>query len=89
MPSSADRCRSNRWTPGTLLVGEDGGVTCAVRLTAVGEAAILARLVATHDGDGWTAQRCGEGVWELAGRWDVPSPGERDLIAAACNGGKR
>jgi len=86
--TTADRCRRNAWTPGTLLVGEDGGVTCAVRLTAVGEAAVLARLVATHDGDGWIAQRGGEGMWVLSGRWNVPSPGERDLIAAAVKGGK-
>jgi len=87
--TTADRCRSNRWTPGTLLVGEDGGVTCAVRLTAVGEATVLARLVATHDGEKWRRETCGEGMWVLGGGWNVPSPGERDLIEAACNGGKR
>ncbi len=66
--TSAFVCLEHRWTPGTVLVNGDGE---AILLTAVGESAILARLVAVRNGRGeWVRIPTGEGVWDLtAGTW--------------------
>ena len=44
--SSADLCRLNGWSPGTVLEGDEGYGPERIVLTAVGEQHILARAVA-------------------------------------------
>ena len=42
-PTSADICRANGWTVGDILEGEDEVSTDRIRITAIGEAHVLAR----------------------------------------------
>ncbi len=41
--SSANFCRRMGWTPGTVLVGDEGYGPMTIEITAVGERGILAR----------------------------------------------
>ena len=47
--TGAETCRLNGWTAGTHLVGDEGCGPTVIRLTAIGEDAILARAV-SHNG---------------------------------------
>jgi hypothetical protein len=41
--SPADICRENGWQAGDILEGDGGQGLCRIRLTAIGEAAVLAK----------------------------------------------
>ena len=62
--NDADTCRLNGWTAGTHLVGDEGYGPTVIRLTAIGEEAILARAVML---DGQPIPRH-EATWTLACR---------------------
>jgi hypothetical protein len=62
--SSAAACRRLGWGPGTRLVGDEGYGPTVIRLTAIGEARVLA--VCEDRNDGY------EGSWTLSCRdWQV------------------
>lgn len=42
-------CQANGWGPGTYLAGDEGYGVTIIKITAVGEDGLLARMVA-HDG---------------------------------------
>lgn len=44
----ADICRERGWGPGTRLVGDEGGLPTIIEITALGEVAMLARVVSPH-----------------------------------------
>lgn len=60
--SDAELCRTNGWTPGVRLVGDEGHGPTVIELTAVGESGILAKCV-SQNGD--TSRGWGEGSWTL------------------------
>lgn len=61
--------RRNGWTPGTLLVGDEGHGATVIRITAVGEEKLLA-VVVSHDGKPPVHRRGGS--WDLSFRdWRV------------------
>jgi hypothetical protein len=62
--TNADVCRRNGWEPGTLLIGTDRQGACVIRLTAVGESAILAKKM-TQDGKPVNSIAGRECVWDL------------------------
>ena len=43
--TDAETCHLNGWTVGTHLIGDEGYGPTVIRLTAIGEGAILARAV--------------------------------------------
>lgn len=47
--SSAELCRQNNWKVGTLLAGDEGYGISVIKITAIGENDILARLI-SHKG---------------------------------------
>lgn len=44
----ADKCRSEGWTVGTRLVGDEGHGPTVIEITAVGGESILARVVSLN-----------------------------------------
>lgn len=48
--TDAETCRLNGWLVGTTLVGDEGCGSTVIRLTAIGEDAILARAI-SHKGE--------------------------------------
>ncbi len=48
--NNADKCRQNGWLPGTELIGDEGYGPSVIRITALGESSILARIV-SHNGE--------------------------------------
>lgn len=71
--NSADKCRANGWGPGTLLVGDEGYGPTVIRVTAVGEKEILARII-SHNGDPDGGCECN---WTLEYRdWKRVTPAE-------------
>lgn len=77
--SSAAFCRRMGWEPGTLLVGDEGYGPTVIRLTALGEARVLAVAVSRN---GRPCDRR-EGLWTLSLRdWrPVAATGERERTA--------
>jgi len=77
-PSSGEICRLNKWTAGTVLVGDEGYGPTVIKLTAVGKESVLAETL-SHNGD--TNWARGESCWTLEFRdWKKikkPSPGRR------------
>ncbi len=59
--SDADLCRKRGWPPGTRLIGDEGRGPSIIEITAVGERAILAKLI-SHNG---TPQTQYETTWTL------------------------
>lgn len=47
--SDARLCRINGWKPGQLLVGDEGYGPTVIKITAIGEQAVLAMSI-THNG---------------------------------------
>lgn len=67
--TEAETCRLNGWIVGTVLVGDEGFGPEKIRITAIGDEAILARTIQTGKGD--IVERS-EGLWTLAYReWSV------------------
>jgi hypothetical protein len=65
--SDADVARENGWTPGTLLVGDEGYGPTVIKITAVGEEHVLAKPI-SHNGK---ATPYGENIWTLSYRdWE-------------------
>ncbi|ORL01802.1 hypothetical protein A6F55_19105 [Prescottella equi] len=62
--NEADVCRRLGWGPGTLLEGDEGYGPSVIRITALGESAILARRVRCN-GKPVSAR---EGLWTLSCR---------------------
>lgn len=60
--SPADTCRRNHWRAGTHLAGDEGYGETIIRITAIGEEAILARTV-MHRGN--PPKYRGETSWTL------------------------
>jgi hypothetical protein len=68
----ADICRTNRWGPGTQLVGDEGYGPTVIEITAVGERALLAVTI-SHNGVPEPVRR--ESNWTLMCRdWKVLTP---------------
>lgn len=69
--NSADVCRKNGWGPGTRLVGDEGYGPTVIEITAVGESAILAKMISHNEHPpSWTH----ENTWTLQPReWGVSS----------------
>ena len=63
--SPADLCLANGWGPGTRLAGDEGYGVTVIRITAVGEGAILARRE-SHDGHAFVSRH--ESTWTLDAR---------------------
>ena len=61
--SAARICRANGWTVGDVLEGDEGYGPDRIRITAIGKAAILARLVQYH---GEPCRGAAEGTWDLS-----------------------
>ena len=61
--TEAETCRLNGWGVGTVLVGDEGFGPEKIRITAIGEDAILARTIET--GKGVAVDRR-EGLWTLS-----------------------
>ena len=69
--TDAETCRLNGWAAGAHLVGDEGYGPTVIRLTAIGESAILARAVML---DGEPIERR-ETTWTLECRdWREWSP---------------
>lgn len=76
--SDAEFCRLNGWGPGARLVGDEGYGPMVIEITAVGERAVLAKVI-SHDGipeqspfeNHWTLT-CRE--WRLHEEGDVHRP---------------
>lgn len=67
--NSAQMCRANGWGPGTLIAGDEGYGETVLRITAVGESMVLARMVQTGRQD-WEADwDLTEADWEAD--WDL------------------
>jgi hypothetical protein len=66
----AEVCRTNGWTVGTRLVGNEGFGDTVIQLTALGEKNIFAKMI-SHDGQQVNAD---ESLWTLGCRdWrEVP-----------------
>lgn len=65
--NDAETCRQNGWVAGQYLRGDEGHGPEIIKITAVGEHAILAKLVHSKgkDVDGY------EGLWSLSHRqWE-------------------
>jgi len=62
--TDADLCRSRGWGPGTRLVGDEGFGPTMIKLTAVGEKRILAKIL-SHGGQQVDAD---ESLWTLSCR---------------------
>ena len=56
--NSADLCRKNGWTVGTILEGDEGNGPYRIAITAIGQRSILAKEI--DDATGLT-----EGLWDL------------------------
>lgn len=41
--NDAELCRKNGWGPGTYLAGDEGGDETVIKITAIGERAILCK----------------------------------------------
>jgi hypothetical protein len=73
--TDAQRCRSNGWTVGTYLVGDEGYGPTIIKITAIGERRVLARMV-SHNGK--AGPRDGETTWMLRLRdWQVKRAADR------------
>ncbi|MDK9702501.1 MAG: hypothetical protein OEL20_05125 [Sulfuritalea sp.] len=72
--SDAEICRANGWSAGTLLTGDAGAGETVIRITAVGEASILAREV-RRNGKPSSEIAGRETAWKLSGRdWrEIPA----------------
>jgi len=46
--NSADLCRKNGWTVGTILVGDEGKGAERIVITAIGEESVLAKSFGVH-----------------------------------------
>jgi hypothetical protein len=67
--NAADVCRENGWPVGTRLIGDEGYGPSTIEITAIGERAILAKVIASPYGPN---ER--EGSWTLDCRdWKVTS----------------
>lgn len=64
MKSDADICREKGWAVGDVLAGDEGFGETKIRITAIGEQAVLARKIA-YDG---RPLNCSEASWSLAYR---------------------
>ena len=60
--SNAAKCRKNKWTIGTYLYGNEGFGPEVIKITAIGEEAILARQI---------TNRHGEKINTFEGHWDL------------------
>jgi hypothetical protein len=58
--NSADLCKKNGWTVGTVLQGDEGFGPSTIVITAIGECTVLAKHV---DDD-----KFGESTWDLSFR---------------------
>jgi hypothetical protein len=66
--NDAELCRSNGWTVGTRLVGDEGYGPTVIQITAIGESVLLAKAV-SQDGRSVSGR---ELTWTLACRdWTV------------------
>ena len=70
MPSSADECRTNGWTVGTILEGVEDRYADRIVITAIGEQEILARRIAHCSNvaavpQKWEPRDDDEGLWTL------------------------
>lgn len=66
--SSADLCRANGWNPGILLVGDGGRGGTLIKVTAIGEKAVTARIIS----QGGESVEGDEAIWDLRNRsWRV------------------
>lgn len=63
--TSADLCRHNGWKVGDLLEGDEGQGPTVIRLTALGETQVLARVV-SHQGE--PERESPERSWGLTNR---------------------
>lgn len=59
--NDAQKCRKNKWKVGTHLAGDEGYGVTVIRITAIGEAYVLARTV-RHRGEAFDG---GESLWSL------------------------
>jgi hypothetical protein len=72
--TEAETCRLNGWTVGTVLVGDEGYGPEKIKITAIGEESILAKMI--EDRNGVAIDRH-EGTWVLYCRdWKVVHGGE-------------
>lgn len=70
--TEAETCRLNGWTVGTRLVGDEGYGPTVIRITAIGESALLA-VRESHNGE--AVERPYEGSWTLRYRdWTEVAP---------------
>lgn len=60
--TDAETCRLNGWTVGTVLVGDEGFGHEKIRITAIGEKSILAKLIEDRNGNAVDGR---EGSWTL------------------------
>jgi len=63
--TETETCLLNGWVAGTVLIGDEGFGPEKIKITAIGEEAILARTIETGKGD---AVDRSEGLWTLAHR---------------------
>lgn len=72
--TDAETCRINGWHAGTVLIGDEGYGPEKIKITAIGESAILARTIETGKG---VAVDGSEGLWTLVYReWSSAAPGD-------------
>lgn len=68
--NDADFCRAMGWHPGTRLVGDEGYGPTVIKITALGEKAILAKTIS--QGGEICPRGDSESLWTLACRnWTV------------------
>lgn len=69
--SSADICRRNGWSVGTILTGDEGFGPTVIQITAIGEECVLAKTL-SHC---WSVVAPDESEWDLSFRdWkEVPA----------------
>jgi hypothetical protein len=74
--NDAELCRKNGWGPGTYLAGDEGGDETVIKITAIGERAILCKLI-SHGGE--PMQRKWEAIWTLEYRdWrEIQKPSDQ------------
>lgn len=75
--SSAELCRRNGWGPGTVLESIDRGLGVRIRITAVGDVAVLAVHHLTLCGAEWLGDTgFEEEIWQLSHRaWKAVGDG--------------
>jgi hypothetical protein len=74
--NDAELCRKNGWGPGTYLAGDDGSGETVIEITAIGERAILCKMI-SHGGE--PMQRKWEAIWTLEYRdWrEIQKPSDQ------------